>query len=170
MRKKTLKKSLNQIWRKRLNPFEMLMFLVYVRLGKFRKIIFRFIYDIKKTTLERFLAAFSIQVSFRFIIAWYPIEMMCCTNTTIWIFKERKKNLINFFRLVHGTFYLCFYCSVKTEILDKGANSSLLIAKINKSDSGNYSCFINATHEYTVSVHVLNGKPIWFQNATFAHF
>lgn len=48
--------------------------------------------------------------------------------------------------------------SVKTEILEKGANSSLLIAKINKSDSGNYSCFINATHEYTVSVHVLNGK------------
>ncbi|XP_055309756.1 uncharacterized protein LOC129573352 isoform X2 [Sitodiplosis mosellana] len=46
--------------------------------------------------------------------------------------------------------------SVKTEILDKGANSSLLIAKINKADSGNYSCFINATHEYTVSVHVLN--------------
>lgn len=52
---------------------------------------------------------------------------------------------------------------MKTEILDKGANSSLLIAKINKLDSGNYSCFINATHEYTVSVHVLNGKPIWFQ-------
>lgn len=47
--------------------------------------------------------------------------------------------------------------SVKTEILEKGANSSLLIVKINKSDSGNYSCFINATHEYVVTVHVLNG-------------
>ncbi|XP_031637302.1 uncharacterized protein LOC116349841 [Contarinia nasturtii] len=48
--------------------------------------------------------------------------------------------------------------SVKTEILDKGANSSLLIAKINKMDTGNYTCSINATHEYTVSVHVLNGE------------
>ncbi|XP_037040992.1 uncharacterized protein LOC119077788 isoform X2 [Bradysia coprophila] len=47
--------------------------------------------------------------------------------------------------------------SVKTEIMEKGANSTLLIAKINKSDSGNYSCSIpNSTHDFTVLVHVLN--------------
>lgn len=61
------------------------------------------------------------------------------------------------------SFFMCtlpFYLfnSVKTEILEKGANSSLFIAKINKLDSGNYTCSINASHSYTVSVHVLNGK------------
>lgn len=49
-------------------------------------------------------------------------------------------------------------CSVKTEIMEKGANSTLFIAKINKSDSGNYTCSINSSHEFTVLVHVLNGK------------
>lgn len=51
-----------------------------------------------------------------------------------------------------------FLFSVKTEILEKGANSTLFIAKVNKSDSGNYTCSINSSHEFTVSVHVLNGK------------
>lgn len=59
-------------------------------------------------------------------------------------------------------FYL--FRSVKTEILEKGANSSLLIAKINKLDSGNYTCSINASHSYTVSVHVLNGKRNFLLN------
>lgn len=74
---------------------------------------------------------------------------------------DANKNLINFSPFYFTILFVMH--SVKTEILDKGANSSLLIAKINKLDSGNYSCFINATHEYTVSVHVLNGKPIRFQ-------
>ncbi|KAJ6635346.1 Ubiquitin-conjugating enzyme E2 B, partial [Pseudolycoriella hygida] len=47
---------------------------------------------------------------------------------------------------------------VKTEIMEKGANSTLFIAKINKSDSGNYTCSINSTHDFTVLVHVLNGE------------
>lgn len=42
--------------------------------------------------------------------------------------------------------------------MDKGANSTLFIAKINKSDSGNYTCSINSSHDFTVLVHVLNGK------------
>lgn len=54
--------------------------------------------------------------------------------------------------------YYLFYYSVKTEILENGANSTLFIAKLNKADSGNYTCSINASHEYTVLVHVLNGK------------
>uniref|UniRef100_A0A1A9W3B1 Ig-like domain-containing protein n=1 Tax=Glossina brevipalpis TaxID=37001 RepID=A0A1A9W3B1_9MUSC len=47
--------------------------------------------------------------------------------------------------------------SVKTELMDDGANSTLFIAKINKSDSGNYSCSINEYQNYTIMVHILNG-------------
>lgn len=47
---------------------------------------------------------------------------------------------------------------VKTETLDEGANSTLSVARVNKSDSGNYSCSINASHVYSVSIHVLTGK------------
>lgn len=46
---------------------------------------------------------------------------------------------------------------MKTEIMEEGANSTLSVARINKFDSGNYTCSINASHDYTVSVHVLNG-------------
>ncbi|KAL5292903.1 hypothetical protein ACFFRR_011582 [Megaselia abdita] len=52
--------------------------------------------------------------------------------------------------------------SVKTELTENGnstgANSTLFIAKISKSDSGNYSCSINSTHIYTINVHILNGE------------
>ncbi|KAI9586926.1 hypothetical protein GQX74_002773 [Glossina fuscipes] len=48
--------------------------------------------------------------------------------------------------------------SVKTELMDDGANSTLFIAKINKSDSGNYSCSINEYQNYTIMVHILNGE------------
>ncbi|XP_063233581.1 zwei Ig domain protein zig-8-like [Bacillus rossius redtenbacheri] len=47
--------------------------------------------------------------------------------------------------------------SVKTSLHEEGANSSLSIARVNKSDSGNYSCSISATDFATVSVHVLTG-------------
>lgn len=42
--------------------------------------------------------------------------------------------------------------------MEKGANSTLFIAKIKKTDGGNYTCAINSTHDFTVLVHVLNGK------------
>lgn len=48
--------------------------------------------------------------------------------------------------------------SVKTDLMEIGANSTLLVAKINKTDSGNYTCSIGESQQYTVLVHVLNGK------------
>lgn len=62
----------------------------------------------------------------------------------------------------------CFYAtrlislrivrSVKTDLMGDGANSTILVARVNKSDSGNYSCSISPDQFYTVFVHVLNGK------------
>lgn len=48
--------------------------------------------------------------------------------------------------------------SVKTDLMGTGANSTILVARVNKSDSGNYSCSISPDQFYTVTVHVLNGK------------
>lgn len=48
--------------------------------------------------------------------------------------------------------------SVKTNLSDEGANSTLFVARVNKSDSGNYTCTIGPTLYFTTNVHVLNGK------------
>ncbi|XP_063709345.1 uncharacterized protein LOC134837883 [Culicoides brevitarsis] len=48
--------------------------------------------------------------------------------------------------------------NVKTDLKDFGANSTLFVAKVNQSDSGNYTCSIGPHQYYTVTVHVLNGK------------
>ncbi|XP_075163777.1 defective proboscis extension response 20 [Haematobia irritans] len=48
--------------------------------------------------------------------------------------------------------------SVKTELMEDGANSTLFIAKINKADSGNYTCSISEYQNYTIIVHILNGE------------
>ncbi|XP_059487440.1 uncharacterized protein LOC132203584 [Neocloeon triangulifer] len=48
--------------------------------------------------------------------------------------------------------------SVKTELMEDGANSSLAVARADKADSGNYTCSISATEFATVAVHVLNGE------------
>ena len=48
--------------------------------------------------------------------------------------------------------------SVKTDLMGNGANSTILVARVNKSDSGNYSCSVSPDQFYTVTVHVLNGK------------
>ncbi|XP_030385684.1 uncharacterized protein LOC115632599 [Scaptodrosophila lebanonensis] len=48
--------------------------------------------------------------------------------------------------------------SVKTELMDDGANSTLFIAKINKADSGNYTCSISDFQNFTIVVHILNGE------------
>ncbi|CAO1405030.1 unnamed protein product [Diamesa serratosioi] len=47
--------------------------------------------------------------------------------------------------------------SVKTDLTEEGANSTLYVAKINKSDSGNYTCSVGP-NAFTTTVHVLNGK------------
>ena len=41
--------------------------------------------------------------------------------------------------------------------MEEGANSSLSVARVNKTDSGNYTCSISSTEFATVTVHVLNG-------------
>ncbi|KAH8298654.1 hypothetical protein KR018_008568 [Drosophila ironensis] len=48
--------------------------------------------------------------------------------------------------------------SVKTELMEDGANSTLSIAKISKSDSGNYTCSISEYQNFTIVVHILNGR------------
>ena len=42
--------------------------------------------------------------------------------------------------------------------MEIGANSTLLVAKVNTTDAGNYTCSIGESQQYTVLVHVLNGK------------
>ena len=49
---------------------------------------------------------------------------------------------------------------MRTDLTEEGANSTLSVARINKSDSGNYTCKIGPTHSFTTTVHVLNGKWI----------
>ncbi|XP_034480956.1 uncharacterized protein LOC117786713 [Drosophila innubila] len=48
--------------------------------------------------------------------------------------------------------------SVKTELMEDGANSTLSIAKIHKADSGNYTCSISEFQNFTIVVHILNGE------------
>ncbi|EDW18368.2 uncharacterized protein Dmoj_GI13191 [Drosophila mojavensis] len=48
--------------------------------------------------------------------------------------------------------------SVKTELMEDGANSTLSIAKIHKADSGNYTCSISEYQNFTIVVHILNGE------------
>lgn len=52
--------------------------------------------------------------------------------------------------------YFSFF-SVKTDLSEDGANSTLFLAKLKKSDSGNYTCSIGPNDFYTITVHVLNG-------------
>lgn len=58
--------------------------------------------------------------------------------------------------------------SVKTDLMEIGANSTLLVAKVNKTDSGNYTCSIGESQQYTVLVHVLNGKSIMLYDTIFS--
>ncbi|KAM3961644.1 hemicentin-1-like [Aphomia sociella] len=46
--------------------------------------------------------------------------------------------------------------SVKTEQVTGGADSLLRLARVNTSDSGNYTCVVRGARSHTVSVHVLN--------------
>lgn len=62
-----------------------------------------------------------------------------------------------------------FY-SVKTDLMEIGANSTLFVAKVNKTDSGNYTCSIGEAQFYTVLVHVLNGKFTFFMFLHLLYF
>lgn len=68
----------------------------------------------------------------------------------------------------YGLTFDSFYCSVRTDLKHYGANSSLFVAKVNQSDSGNYTCSIGPNQGYTVMVHVLNGRFIESENLKYA--
>lgn len=48
--------------------------------------------------------------------------------------------------------------SVRTDLMEDGANSTLSIARVNKQDSGNYTCSISDFQDYTIIVHILKGE------------
>lgn len=48
--------------------------------------------------------------------------------------------------------------SVRSDLMEDGANSTLSIAKVGKFDSGNYTCSIGPNDFYTITVHILHGK------------
>lgn len=71
-----------------------------------------------------------------------------------------------------------FVCSVKTDLMENGANSTLSIAKVRKTDGGNYTCSISSNDYHTINMQVINGEktiqtPIFFQRLikwyVFAH-
>ncbi|KFB38240.1 Dwil\GK12675-PA-like protein [Anopheles sinensis] len=51
--------------------------------------------------------------------------------------------------------------SVKTNLTSVGANSTLFVAKVNRQDSGSYTCSIGPNQHYSISVHVLNGECVY---------
>ncbi|XP_015608183.1 uncharacterized protein LOC107273985, partial [Cephus cinctus] len=52
--------------------------------------------------------------------------------------------------------------SVKTDLMEVGANSTLSVARVGPSDSGNYTCLLTTMPDQpaTVHVHVLNGESL----------
>ncbi|XP_043501415.1 uncharacterized protein LOC122523615 isoform X1 [Polistes fuscatus] len=52
--------------------------------------------------------------------------------------------------------------SVKTDLMEEGANSTLSIARVGPADSGNYTCMLTTMPDLpaTVHVHVLNGESL----------
>lgn len=53
---------------------------------------------------------------------------------------------------------LILFSSVRSDLMEDGANSTLSIAKVGKLDSGNYTCSIGPNEFYTITVHILHGK------------
>lgn len=51
-----------------------------------------------------------------------------------------------------------FVCSVQTDLVENGANSTLSIAKVRKTDGGNYTCSISPNDYHTINIQVINGK------------
>ncbi|XP_031621554.1 uncharacterized protein LOC116339674 [Contarinia nasturtii] len=50
--------------------------------------------------------------------------------------------------------------SVKTDLMENGANSTLFIAKVRKTDTGNYTCSIGPNDFHTIYVQILNGESL----------
>ncbi|KAL7732675.1 hypothetical protein ACLKA6_013594 [Drosophila palustris] len=67
------------------------------------------------------------------------------------VFWKHSENVLNYDVTRGGV-------SVKTELMEDGANSTLSIAKIHKADSGNYTCSISEFQNFTIVVHILNGE------------
>ncbi|KAH8302785.1 hypothetical protein KR044_010745, partial [Drosophila immigrans] len=67
------------------------------------------------------------------------------------VFWKHSENVLNYDVTRGGV-------SVKTELMEDGANSTLFIAKIHKADSGNYTCSISEFQNFTIVVHILNGE------------
>lgn len=60
--------------------------------------------------------------------------------------------------------------SVKTDLKEDGAVSKLLVARVQKADSGNYTCSISPKDVAVVTVHVLNGEhPAGLQHGGAPH-
>ncbi|XP_052758415.1 uncharacterized protein LOC113510740 isoform X2 [Galleria mellonella] len=59
--------------------------------------------------------------------------------------------------------------SVKTEQVAGGADSLLRLARVNTSDSGNYTCAVRGARSHTVSVHVLNESLAELHAGTRSH-
>ena len=59
--------------------------------------------------------------------------------------------------MVYNIYFVC--SGVKTDLMEEGANSSLSVARVNKTDSGNYTCSISPMEFATVTVSILTITP-----------
>lgn len=86
-----------------------------------------------------------------------------------WLWWQRIN--IPFLFCSHSSFFFSFYlvCSVKTDLMENGANSTLSIAKVRKTDGGNYTCSISSNDYHTINIQVINGN-IFSQKFTFFTF
>lgn len=108
--------------------------------------------------------------SFRFIVTLWAIYFPCYVWCIFyWILIEHALEIIyrvacqlNSIQLFPSIFSLTiispFVCSVKTDLMENGANSTLFIAKVRKTDTGNYTCSIGPNGSHTINVQVLKGN------------
>ena len=87
---------------------------------------------------------------------WNFVMIACCFSETISLWTTHTELFWSVTNKVLISISLNF--SVRTDLMEIGANSTLLVAKVNTTDAGNYTCSIGESQQYTVLVHVLNGK------------
>lgn len=87
--------------------------------------------------------------------------------------KQKSFCIIFFFvkipRILYTFFVSVLICSVKTDLMENGANSTLFIAKVRKTDTGNYTCSIGPNDFYTINVQVLNGNSLFSPFFRYIH-